>query len=100
MMITKRNLLIPLGLVLLLLLLLIPAEMIISAAPTYSAYDIDWWTIDGGGAQSSGGGFMLMGTIGQADAFYPLSGGGYTLEGGYWPGANPPSLIFMPLVRK
>ncbi len=45
---------------------------------------IDWFTIDGGGgATSAGGGFAVSGTIGQADAGR-LSGGNYTLDGGFW----------------
>src|SRR5438477_1677189 len=46
---------------------------------------IDWLTVDGGGGTSSGGSFTLTGTIGQPDAGR-LSGGNYTLEGGFWPG--------------
>lgn len=48
------------------------------------SYSIDWFTIDGGGGTSAGGGFTLSGTIGQPDAGR-LSGGAYTLEGGFWP---------------
>jgi len=49
-------------------------------------YTIDWFTIDGGGGTSSGGGYTLSGTIGQPDAG-TLTGGGYVLEGGFWGGA-------------
>jgi len=31
-------------------------------------YSISWYTIDGGGGQSSGGPYVLTGTIGQPDA--------------------------------
>lgn len=44
---------------------------------------IPWWTVDGGGDTSYGGAFALSGTIGQADAG-KMSGGVYTLDGGYW----------------
>lgn len=48
-------------------------------------YTIDWWTVDGGGAQScTGGGFTLSGTIGQPDASAVMSGGDYALRGGFW----------------
>ena len=47
---------------------------------------ITWYTIDGGGGTSTGGGFTLSGTIGQPDAG-TLSGGAFTLKGGFWPGA-------------
>lgn len=43
--------------------------------------------IASGGGQSSGGAFVLKGTIGQLDAdpLHPASGGVYTLIGGFWP---------------
>ena len=45
---------------------------------------IDWYTIDGGGKISStGGGFELSATVGQADAGVS-SGGGFQLTGGFW----------------
>jgi len=47
-------------------------------------YAIDWFTMDGGGGASSGGGFTLTGTIGQPDTG-TLSGGNYSLQGGFWP---------------
>src|SRR2546430_2364390 len=49
-------------------------------------YDLSWYTIDGGGGTSSGGVFVLSGTIGQPDAG-TMTGGIYELRGGFWPGA-------------
>lgn len=49
-------------------------------------YGLPWWTIDGGGARSSGGNYLLEGTAGQPDVGPGLSGGGYLLEGGFWSG--------------
>ena len=46
-------------------------------------FDLSWWTVDGGGGTSTGGGFTLDGTIGQPDAG-TLSGGGFELRGGFW----------------
>jgi hypothetical protein len=48
-------------------------------------YQIVWSTIDGGGGMSSGGTYVLTGTIGQPDAAYS-EGGNYELLGGFWPG--------------
>lgn len=48
-------------------------------------YEIDWYTIDGGGGTSTGGPYTLKGTIGQPDAAYS-SGGNYELLGGFWAG--------------
>ena len=46
-------------------------------------YAIDWFTIDGGGGTSSGGSYTLSGTIGQSDAGV-MTGGNYSLIGGFW----------------
>ena len=53
-------------------------------------YAIDWFTLDGGGDASRGGTFTLTGTIGQPDAG-AVSGGNYTLQGGFWPGIVVPA---------
>lgn len=60
-------------------------------------YGINWFTIDGGGSASAGGTFSLSGTIGQPDAG-TLSGGSYSLAGGFWgitalPSAGAPRLF-------
>lgn len=54
-----------------------------SATVTDSAYAIDWWTVDGGGGESTGEGYILKGTVGQPDAGR-LQGGDYGLQGGFW----------------
>ena len=46
-------------------------------------YDLGWWSVDGGGGESSGGDFSLRGSAGQADAG-ALTGGDYELLGGFW----------------
>ncbi len=46
-------------------------------------YSIDWYTIDGGGGTSTGGVYSVSGTIGQPDAGH-MSGGNFTLDGGFW----------------
>ena len=51
------------------------------------SYNIDWFTVDGGGGVSSGGTFSLSGTIGQPDAGR-LTGGSFALEGGFWGGVQ------------
>jgi hypothetical protein len=47
-------------------------------------YSIDWHKIAGGGGTSTGGTYQLSGTIGQHDASGELSGGEYSLTGGFW----------------
>ena len=54
-------------------------------ATGYADYSITWSTIDGGGGRSTGGSFVLTGTIGQPDAAYS-AGGDYELLGGFWTG--------------
>ena len=51
----------------------------------FGDYDMSWNTIDGGGGTSSGGDYVLTGTIGQPDAAYS-AGGDYELLGGFLPG--------------
>jgi hypothetical protein len=46
-------------------------------------YAIDWFTIGGGGGTSTGGVYSVAGTIGQPDAG-AMTGGSYTLQGGFW----------------
>jgi uncharacterized repeat protein (TIGR01451 family) len=49
------------------------------------AYDLTWYTVDGGGATfSTGGSYSLGATIGQPDASGALAGGSYSLVGGFW----------------
>ncbi len=47
-------------------------------------YSIDWHKIAGGGGTSTGGTYSVSGTIGQHDASTPLTGGPYSLTGGFW----------------
>ena len=56
-----------------------------------SGLSLDWWTVDGGGgAASTGGDVTLAGTGGQHDAG-AMSGGAYSLAGGFWVGGVVPS---------
>ncbi len=69
-------------------------------------YTLAWWTIGGGGNHSSGGPYAVNGTIGQPDAG-TLSGGQYSVVGGYWAAAlsasntSPGSYrVFLPLLAR
>ncbi len=71
----------------------------IGHAQTGGGYNLTWNTIAGGGSTfSTGGGYALGGTAGQAGAG-TLTGGGYTLNGGFWAGI-PPYATYLPLVLK
>jgi hypothetical protein len=69
-----------------LIALLVMAGLLLAApaaqAQSGGEYDLTWNTVDGGGT-SSGGGYTLTGTVGQADAG-TLGSGGYAVGGGFW----------------
>lgn len=48
------------------------------------SYTVDWSKISGGGGTSSGGVYSVTGAIGQPDAGVPMSGGNFSVSGGYW----------------
>ena len=48
------------------------------------SYSIDWYKISGGGGSSTGGTYQLAGTIGQPDASGAMTGGNFSLTGGFW----------------
>ncbi|HEV2434998.1 MAG TPA: hypothetical protein VG077_03295 [Verrucomicrobiae bacterium] len=47
-------------------------------------YSIDWYKVAGGVGTSIGGTYQVSGTIGQHDAGGPMTGGNYSLTGGFW----------------
>ena len=47
-------------------------------------YSIDWYKVSGGGGTSTGATYQVSGTIGQHDAGGPMTGGSYSLTGGFW----------------
>ncbi len=67
-------------------------------AQTGSGYDLTWSTIDGGGGASAASGYALVGTAGQPDAGAVMSGGGYTLVGGFWGGGASQYKVYLPVV--
>ena len=48
------------------------------------SYSIDWYKTAGGGGTSTGGTYQVSGTIGQPDAGGPMTGGNFSLTGGFW----------------
>lgn len=56
-------------------------------APTIGfaqSYSINWYKIAGGGGTSTNAQYSLSGTIGQPDAGGAITGGDYSLTGGFW----------------
>src|ERR1017187_3908814 len=47
-------------------------------------YSVDWYKISGGGGTSTGAVYSVSGTIGQPDASGAMSGGQYSVTGGFW----------------
>jgi hypothetical protein len=85
----------------LLVMALVIAGLAISAASASiqaAGYSVSWYTFDGGGGNSTGGVYTLMGTIGQPDAG-SHSGGDYDLTGGFWTWVAR-YLGFLPLIKK
>jgi hypothetical protein len=82
-----------------LLLLAAPAVL----AQSGGGYDLSWSTVDGGGETfSSGGVYILGGTAGQSDAGL-VTGGSYTLGGGFWGGGAvtlPRYIVYLPLILR
>ena len=64
------------------------ASLVVARAQDFS---LNWVTLDGGGGTSSSGGYEVSGTIGQPDTGL-MSGGAYTLAGGFWPGLTEPAI--------
>src|SRR3569833_1262653 len=80
---------------------LLAALALVLSATTASAqnYSIDWYKISGGGGTSSNGQFTLSGTIGQHDAGGPMTGGNFSLTGGFWSLLSVVQSVGSPTVR-
>jgi hypothetical protein len=76
---SKHKLFILIGII---VILVIP-NIVDAAPPPEEGFQIDWWTVAGGGGESTDGSYNLKGTIGQHDAG-SLQGGDYGLQGGFW----------------
>jgi hypothetical protein len=64
-------------------LLCLASALILCSSALAQNYSVDWHSIDGGGGTSTGGVYSVSGTIGQPDAGV-MSGGNFTLVGGFW----------------
>lgn len=91
----KRNLVLAGVLVLVLFTFVVPL-----LAQT-NAYDLSWFTTDGGGGTlATGGNYSLDGTVGQLDAGV-MRVGSYKLEGGFWVSEpDTPFNVYLPSVMR
>jgi hypothetical protein len=62
------------------LALLILSGLRVPAQP----YSVDWFKVSGGGGTSTNAQYALSGTVGQHDAGGPMTGGNYSVTGGFW----------------
>jgi len=60
------------------------ANVVVPLFALAQGYSIDWYKIAGGGGTSTNGQWSVTGTIGQPDASSAMSGGNYSLTGGFW----------------
>jgi hypothetical protein len=82
-------------------LVLIFAFTTVSTILAVGDYQVNWWSVDGGGGTSQGGDYAVSGTIGQPDTSPLMSGDDFTIVGGFWGGAMTPpgpNLVYLPLV--
>jgi hypothetical protein len=60
------------------------AALLLPAGAMAQSYNIDWYKVSGGGGTSTGGTYTVSGTIGQPDASAAMTGGSYSMTGGFW----------------
>ena len=91
---------------LILVALLLVGAVLVARGPAQAqspeqTYTLNWWTVDGGGTMSAGGGGYTLGaTTGQPDPGV-LTGGPYVLGGGFWRGGAAAAAayrIYLPMV--
>jgi hypothetical protein len=64
--------------------LVLLASVIIHLSAYAQSYSVNWHKVAGGGGTSTNGQYSLSGTIGQPDASGAMSGGQYSVTGGFW----------------
>jgi hypothetical protein len=80
------------------ILLVLAALLLTAVVLADGGYDLSWWTV-GSTTLSTGGEFAMGGTVGQPEAG-SLSGGVYSLTGGFWSGTGPQPFIFLPVIMR
>ena len=63
---------------------LLGLALLLPAGGFAQTYSVDWYKIAGGGGTSTNGAYSVSGTIGQLDAGVAMTGGNYSLIGGFW----------------
>ena len=61
------------------------ALLVITISVQAQPYSVDWYKVSGGGGTTSTNSpYAISGTIGQHDAGGPMTGGNYSVTGGFW----------------
>ena len=60
------------------------AMLLLTPSLPAQIYSVAWYKVAGGGGTSTDGVYTASGTIGQPDAGGPMTGGNYSLTGGFW----------------
>src|SRR5580658_1877723 len=63
-------------------LILLPSSFCLRALG--QSYSINWYKVSGGGGTSTNSPYSVSGTIGQQDASGAMTGGSFSLTGGFW----------------
>lgn len=50
----------------------------------FAQYSLSKYTINSGGKEMSGGSYQMNASIGQVDASNKMSGGNFSINGGFW----------------
>jgi hypothetical protein len=58
--------------------------VLVSIGASAQSYAINLYKVAGGGGTSTNGSYAISGTIGQPDASGAITGGNYSLTGGFW----------------
>ena len=64
--------------------LFLAAVLLLPTAASAQQYSNNWYKVSGGGGTSTNGQYAISGTIGQHDAGGPMTGGIYSVTGGFW----------------
>ena len=60
------------------------ASLAIAFSVSAQNYSVNWYKVAGGGGTSTGGTYQVSGTIGQPDASGAMTGGNFSVTGGFW----------------
>ena len=60
------------------------ALLLVASSLIAQQYSVDWYKVAAGGGTSTNGQYAVSGTIGQPEASGALSGGQYSVTGGFW----------------